>query len=160
MGEREGKVNNSVPRTVEVVTTRSQMEAVWRIRFAVFTQEQGIPQTVERDGSDCSATHFLIREQEQYIATARLRQYAEHNTKLERMAVLADYRGQGVGRFLMQSIETEAARRGIRHILLHAQKAAQPFYLRLGYLTQGEPFLEAGVEHVTMTKKLHAPAGF
>ena len=49
----------------------------------------------------------------------------------------------------------EAARaRGERQIRLHAQRSAEAFYLRLGYLPCGEPFEEAGIPHIEMQRAL------
>jgi predicted GNAT family N-acyltransferase len=39
-------------------------------------------------------------------------------------------------------------------VLLHAQRSAQGFYHRLGFLPQGEPFEEAGISHIAMAMNL------
>ena len=39
-------------------------------------------------------------------------------------------------------------------VALHAQRSAEAFYTRLGYLPHGEPFEEAGIAHIEMRRKL------
>jgi predicted GNAT family N-acyltransferase len=38
--------------------------------------------------------------------------------------------------------------------VLNAQRRAEAFYGANGYVAEGEPFLDAGIEHVRMTKAL------
>ena len=42
----------------------------------------------------------------------------------------------------------------VRKVLLHAQRSAQGFYHRLGFVTEGEPFEEAGIGHIAMVLNL------
>jgi predicted GNAT family N-acyltransferase len=43
---------------------------------------------------------------------------------------------------------------GQRKVVLHAQRSAEGFYQRQGYVVQGEPFVEAGIDHIEMHCKL------
>ena len=71
-----------------------------------------------------------------------------------RVAVLAQWRGRGVGRALMRSLMQEAAARGNAAVIVNAQVQAMPFYARDGFVATGEAFLEAGIAHRVMTRKL------
>ena len=77
-----------------------------------------------------------------------------HTCKLERMAVDRRFRGAGAGRKLLEAAEDEARHQGATSMLLHAQRRAEGFYAAAGYVAEGEPFLEEGIEHVAMTKPL------
>lgn len=58
--------------------------------------------------------------------------------EVDELAVLADYRGQGIGRRLMETAEHIATSRGIPTVELHVWEAnslARDFYERLGYRT-------------------------
>jgi hypothetical protein len=48
--------------------------------------------------------------------------------------------------------EHDAAGRGAREVMLHAQRSAEAFYARLGYTPRGEPFEEAGIAHIEMRR--------
>lgn len=50
--------------------------------------------------------------------------------------------------------ESVAKLRGHERLMLHARESAVPFYLRLGYEIEGEPFTEVGLTHRLMSKSL------
>jgi predicted GNAT family N-acyltransferase len=55
-----------------------------------------------------------------------------------------------VGARLLEEAERAAVAVGAGRVQLHAQMAALSLYSRGGYEQVGEPFLEQGIEHVTM----------
>ena len=73
------------------------------------------------------------------------------------MAVLAQWRGRGVGRLLLDALLHEAAERGAVRALLHAQVHAIGFYDRAGFITVGDEFDEAGIPHRKMERALDRP---
>lgn len=74
--------------------------------------------------------------------------------KLRQMAVSPRLQGKGVGREVMQELERQLVSRGFREFTLHARVAVQGFYERLGYTVAGEEFIEVGIPHVEMRKRL------
>ena len=122
------------------------------IRKRVFVDEQDVPMDREVDGLDDEATHVLLSDPEP-IATARVRAH-DDALKAERVAVLADYRGEGYGRAVMDAVETHARREGYDEVVLHAQVPVVAFYEDLGYAVEGEEFEDAGIPHRTMRKTL------
>lgn len=70
------------------------------IRRRVFIEEQKAPVSLEWDEFDGSASHFLVLYKYEAIAAARLKP----NGQIGRMAVLPNYRNQGVGSALLQFI--------------------------------------------------------
>ncbi|MFQ5697110.1 MAG: GNAT family N-acetyltransferase [Myxococcota bacterium] len=123
------------------------------IRRQVFVLGQGVPEEVDRDSLEEDAAHLLIRIRGRPVATARLR-YREDAARAERVAVLEESRGRGLGRALMDALEREARRRKLRRMTLHAQVAVVRFYERLGYEAEGPVFEEAGIPHRAMSKAL------
>ena len=123
------------------------------LRRAVFVDEQGVDPAIDADGEDEHATQFLAWASGVPIGTARLR-VVDGSAKAERVAVLDDYRGRGVGQALMNVVEANARGQGHRSLLVHAQEASVPFYQRLGYEPFGERFAEAGIPHVAMRKAI------
>jgi predicted GNAT family N-acyltransferase len=55
-----------------------------------------------------------------------------------------------VGRDVLRALVQAATERGDHEVLLHAQRSAEGFYARLGFLLRGEPFEEAGIGHIEM----------
>jgi pyridoxal phosphate enzyme (YggS family) len=137
--------------TVERMTDERDWEAVRALRAAVFIVEQGCPPEEEWDGFDASSVHFIGRCDGAIVATARTRPYGAF-TKLERFAVARTHRGRGLGRTLVAAVIGDARRAG-RALLLHAQAHLEGFYRSFGFEVVGEPFDEAGIPHVRMTRK-------
>ncbi len=141
----------------QVVESSSEFNDAFSIRDIVFIKEQNVPKEIEMDEHDDKAIHFIVYHTNNPIATARIRPYTHDNTvKVERVAVLKDYRQKGIGKELMKFIENESAKIGYTNLILNAQRHAEPFYGKLGYYIISEPFYEAGIEHVTMEKKIEA----
>jgi len=145
---------------IHPVANQEDLEACFAIRLRVFVEEQQVPADEEMDEFDASWTacrHFLALVDGQPAATGRYRAYRESppTVKLQRIAVLPEHRGTGIGRKLVLAMEEDAASRGAASSLLDAQCHAEPFYRKLGYDTVSpESFLDAGIPHVRMEKKL------
>ena len=121
------------------------------IRKEVFVKEQKVDERLEFDGQDPVATHYLAYYDNKAVGTARWRK-TEKGIKLERFAVLAPYRTQMIGLSLLESILKEVKGFG-ETIYLNSQKSAIGFYLKYGFIKTGEPFFEAGIEHIKMILK-------
>jgi len=160
---------------VTVVANRVP-EAALDVRRAVFVEGQGVAEERELDGKDGTATHFLAREGDDVVGTARLRELGESDRdafvepdavlgagtpvgKVERVAVRESRRGEGWGRRLMEAVEREARRRGLPTLVLHGQTRVAGFYERLGYGTVSDTFAEAGMPHVEMVRAVDAHRG-
>jgi len=126
-------------------------EAARSVRLAVFVQEQGISPQLELDERDAAAVHAVAFDAHGVaVATGRLLPDAH----IGRMAVLEELRGQGVGVAILRALLAIAASRGDRVVRLHAQRSALGFYAREGFVAQGDEYLEAGIAHQTMAKRL------
>lgn len=127
-------------------------EAARLLRDQVFIVEQQVSVEEEYDGLDVECCHFVLFKEEIPVSTARLRPYG-NVFKLERMAVSADYRMQGLGKMLMEKILSEPHLKG-QKVYLHAQLQAAGFYEKLGFLPEGPHFEEAAIWHVKMYKEV------
>ena len=78
---------------------------------------------------------------------------AEHG-RLFQMAVTPSRHGGGAGRALVQRLEAELVRRGFTEVHLHARAPVVPFYEKLGYTVYGEPFVEVGISHRHMRRRI------
>jgi len=126
-----------------------------KVRREVFIDEQRIPKELEWDEHDATAVHAVARNRlGQAIATGRLVSESPGLGRIGRMAVHRALRSGGHGAAVLRALEAVAAARGDCEVTLHAQRSAEAFYSRLGYLPQGEPFEEAGIAHVEMRRRL------
>ncbi|MDM0109083.1 YbgC/FadM family acyl-CoA thioesterase [Variovorax sp. J22R24] len=126
-----------------------------KVRRDVFIDEQRIPKELEWDEHDATAVHAVARNRlGQAVATGRLVAEAPGVGRIGRMAVHRTLRSGGHGAAVLRALEAAAAARGDREVTLHAQRSAEAFYARLGYLPFGDPFEEAGIAHIEMRRKL------
>lgn len=126
-----------------------------KIRNQVFVREQGVPLDREIDNYEAYTIHFvLFQDTETPMATVRLLPLEDGKIKVQRMAVLKEFRKKGLGKVIMEAAETFANEHDYQQLVLGAQLTARDFYQRLGYQAEGDIFLDAGIEHVTMTKTL------
>jgi predicted GNAT family N-acyltransferase len=138
---------------VEVGDDRLRMEQAWALRRRVFIEEQHVPEEIELDLDDARALHALALEGERAVGCGRMLAHGDH-VKIGRMAVLAERRGAGVGRRVLQFLVECARQRGNRRAMLDAQLHAEGFYLKLGFTPVGEVFEEAGIMHRKMERSL------
>lgn len=116
------------------------------IRKQVFIIEQNIPEEEEWDDQDMISDHFVVYDQDQPIATARLLQ----NNSVGRVAVLKAYRGQGIGCMIMLEIIRQAHQQDRKFLQLSSQVHAISFYEKLGFSIQGDAYDECGIPHIKM----------
>ena len=139
---------------VRVAESEADREAALVVRRDVFIEEQGVAEEVEMDGKDEDAIHFVATADGEPVGAARLREVGSGVGKVERVAVVADRRDDGIGRELMRTLEATAVERDIDRLVMHAQTHVQAFYLSLDYEMTSDVFEEAGIDHVEMEKEL------
>ena len=125
--------------------TKLQQDAK-SIREQVFIKEQNIAPCDEWDDLDAVSTHFVLYQDQQALATARL--LADHS--IGRVAVLKAARGQNLGLALMQFVIDHAKQQGRLSVHLSSQVHAQPFYQRLGFMAEGATYLDCNIPHIRM----------
>jgi len=137
---------------LSVVTFDSFAAEIRQIRQTVFQVEQQVDPALDFDGLDSIASHILASFDQLPVGTTRIRLLDPQIAKIERVAVLPRYRGQGVGRRMIEQAIWLLTERGILEAQLHAQIQTVEFYQKLGFLPQGEPFYEAGIPHMAMSR--------
>ena len=126
-----------------------------RVRTEVFVQEQKIPLEMEWDEADLTALHAVAYNGlGQALGTARLLETSPKIAKVGRMAVKRVLRGSSIGSDLLRVLTDLARQRSYHEIVLHAQRSAQGFYARAGFVVRGEPFNEVDIPHIEMFKSL------
>jgi predicted GNAT family N-acyltransferase len=140
---------------VEVREARSddEVSAALALRSRVFCEEQGVSFEADQDGRDSEATHIVAMDEGDVIGTCRLL-FRGQVARLGRLAVEPERRGDGIGAAILREADRVAAEAGAESIALHAQTYAQSLYEQAGYREYGLTFVEEGIEHVAMEKRL------
>ena len=123
-------------------------EEARKIRETVFIIEQEVAEEEEFDQYEDLSKHFLVYAGDKAVGTARWRHIGDQ-VKLERFAVLKEYRNQGYGDQVLEAVLEEVKAFG-KTIYLHAQLKAIPFYERRGFQKVGEMFSECDIDHYKM----------
>ncbi len=137
-----------IAKQFDELTAREIYEIV-RARQEIFLMEQNIV-CRDFDGVDYDALHCFLWEDGKVLAYMRAFMI-DDGIRLGRFLTLRH--GEGLGRRLMElSLPIVTEKFNCKKISFHAQKHAEGFYLKLGFKTCSEIFLEEGIEHVEMTK--------
>ena len=139
-----------IPLEIVLLPWERVSEHAYLIRKQVFIAEQGVPEELELDELDLSALHALAYQDGQCVGTGRLVDLGNGQAQIGRMAVLPNFRGQGIGREILERLLLAATAEGASSLILHAQLTAMPFYEKLGFVGQGSLYEEAGIPHRNM----------
>ena len=142
--------------TLKPVVTPLDMMNVLNIRNIVFVGEQNCPYDIEVvPEEEKEAVHYLIYNKDIAIGTIRYRQVGDRTFKLERFAILKEYRGHRYGKdaflFLVNKLEEDY---NPCTIYFNAQYQLLDYYKKLGFQEEGETFYEASIKHIKMVKKV------
>lgn len=135
-----------VPFSVRAADWNVDRNALRTVREQVFVREQSVPVELEWDEFDALSQHVVAEASGQAVGTGRLLP----DGHIGRMAVVESWRRRGVGSALLAALLRAARSRGIRRVRLNAQARAMSFYLRHGFVAEGDEFVEAGIAHRSM----------
>lgn len=144
---------------IQQVPYHEAIKSIQMIRCIVFQVEQGVAPELEFDGLDESAIHLLAYLDNEPVGTARIRQLEPQTAKIERLAVLSDVRGLGIGTKLMETaLELISRNSDNEQVVVNAQEYIKSLYEKLGFQAVDQPFDEAGIRHIKMIKCLKSHA--
>jgi predicted GNAT family N-acyltransferase len=99
-------------------------------------------------------THFGLFKESLLLASAQLVSSENGVYKMRQVAVNPESQNQGLGSELVYHLEQWVLAQNGNQVVLHARTTAVPFYLKLNYQCEGSEFLEVGIPHFRMYKKL------
>lgn len=137
--------------TVRVASWSKDQTAISALRTRVFVEEQGVPIELELDGRDADCK-FVVAENSQHEVIGTGRMLSDGH--IGRLAVDRRYRGQGVGAALLEKLIEVAIASSYDEVDLNAQEHALGFYEKFGFVAEGEVFLDAGIRHRSMRRRV------
>lgn len=141
------KLKNSLE--IRLTRDKKDYDEILNVRNVVFIREQNVPSQIEFDGLDEESTHVIVKFKDKTIGCARIRSI-DGKMKLERIAVLKEYRRRGFGKRLVEYLILYCIQGNAKEIILHAQYYLKNFYEEFGFKPRGEAFAEAGIKHIEM----------
>ncbi len=140
--------------TVKLIENKKDLAKAQEIRHKVFVEGQNVPPEDEIDKFEKDSFHYLAFLNNNPAGAARWR-VTDNGAKLERFAVLNEYRGRGLGSAMLKKILEDIRRHPearSKVIYLHSQLDAMPLYKKYGFRKEGDMFDEAGILHYKMVK--------
>ncbi|SEL43143.1 GNAT family N-acetyltransferase [Parapedobacter koreensis] len=132
-----------------------ELYKILQLRQEVFILEQACVYS-DLDNKDQKSFHLMGWHGDVLAAYTRLIPWGisyPDATSIGRVLVAKDFRGIRLGEELMlRSIEAIYARYGRHTIKIGAQQHLKAFYNHLGFEQTSEPYMDAGILHIEMTR--------
>ena len=141
---------------IDIDTRDSRYAAELDLRYRVLRAPLGLSRQQTLSPFEDASLHMLAVDDDVVVGCVLFRPLAARQGRLYQMAVEPGKQRRGIGAQLVAALEAEVARRGFDEVVLHARAAAVGFYERAGYVVDGDPFVEVGIPHVKMRKRIRA----
>ncbi|MBO3457839.1 GNAT family N-acetyltransferase [Aetokthonos hydrillicola Thurmond2011] len=141
---------------VRLVKNQEELNDLLYQRWLVLRAPLGMAQGTETDGHEEGACHLVAVSDSQIIGSARLRLLSEDLGSIAFVAVLPEFRNQGIGTKLMEQLIKIGIEKNLQILRLKSRINAINFYERLGFVAEGEFFDYLGIPHIFMSYKLQA----
>ena len=120
------------------------------IRKNVFNIELGILESEILDKHDEKCDNFLILDGKKIAGSVRIRSI-ENTIKLERMAILKEFRAKNYGKNCILQITEYYSTKNFSQLILDSIYSVRGFYKKCGFIEEGEIFQRVGIDHIRMS---------
>ena len=134
---------------IRIAQDQDEINEALMVREEVFVKGQGISFDRERDGLDDCAEHVILYYNDKPTGAARVR-YLDGGMKLERVAILDEARGRGLGVKLMEFLVQYGKQKDVKEMNMYAQYYLLGFYSKFDFMQRGDVFYDADIKHVEM----------
>ncbi len=138
----------------EIKHNSSEYWQVVQLRREVLRLPLGLDFDEAQLESENNDKHFAAYDAQGLAGCFIISKVDNDKVKMRQVAVMPEKQGQGIGKILVKFCEDCVRNLDYKEIVLNAREAAVPFYEKLGYLIIGVPFIEVGIQHRAMLKKI------
>lgn len=135
-----------------------EFKSYYQLRWQLLRAPWNQPEGSEVDDIEEQCFHLMaIDENAQVIGVARLQFNSDDEAQIRYMAVAGAYERQGIGRELVNAMETYVVESARRKIVLDAREPAVGFYQKLGYEVSEKSYLLFDeIQHFRMKKNINS----
>ncbi len=136
--------------------SQHELYSIMQLRQEVFIVEQNCPY-LDADGKDLHSYHLMGFVKNDLAAYARLvfPGISYEEVSIGRVVTSPTYRKKEFGKQLMQRAIDEIGKKdGKVPIRIGAQQYLKKFYESFGFVDLGEPYMEDGIPHIIMLRKI------
>ena len=134
-----------------------QRAGAYSVRIQGMNRQHNISLREEFDEHDGDGTRYIVLLDDGYpVATCRFYELSDKAVMIGRVVVLPEYRGQGLGSYVIKQAEAWICDLKYETINIESRVEAIDFYQKLGYTKQSEDVVQSGVfECVRMSKSIN-----
>lgn len=132
----------------------AEYEQMIELRMALLRRPLGLLFTTHQLASEKFDILIGAFDNTELIGCCVLTNCDPTTVQLKQMAVREDVQEKGIGRMIVAFAEKTAKEKGYSILMMHARTTAVGFYEKCGYEIKGEEFMEVGIPHRYMEKKL------
>jgi predicted GNAT family N-acyltransferase len=132
----------------------SEYQEMVALRMEILRKPLGLtfsPEELEKEKKDLLIGAY---EDDRLLACCILTPLSKTSYKLRQMAVHQKMQQLGIGAVMLQFADNLARDAGFNTIIINARSTAVGFYEKMGYTIHGSEFLEIGLPHLEMRKRL------
>ena len=148
---------NDLMISIRTPQTKEDFKAYYAVRFHVLREPWGHPKGTEKDDYEPISQHFMALDDSsgEVVGVVKWLEKAPGVAWLSHLAVMPDHQKQGIGRQLVETVETAARQKGCSLIGAHARLNSTEYFEKLGFQIKDLPVhLFGTVQTVWMEKEL------
>lgn len=134
--------------------TNQELYAILKARTEIFVVEQNCVYC-DMDDKDQGAWHVFLWDEDGIVAYARV---LDKGVAFDEVAIgrmICTKRRHGYAQQVLNACFTVAKEKYNADVIrIHAQKYVRSLYEKVGFVVDSEPFLEDGIPHIEMIKRL------
>jgi N-acetylglutamate synthase-like GNAT family acetyltransferase len=140
---------------IEVEFSTPEYDETIRLRYKILREPLGFDFTEEQLAAEYSDFHLAAYDDAWILRGCLVLTPKDGKVlKMRQVAVDNTVQNRGIGSQLVKASEVYARAKDFDTMELNARDTAVPFYLKLGYNTEGAMFEEVSISHFKMVKKL------
>lgn len=143
-------------KMIDIDFGSSRYNELVELRYKILLEPLGLKFLDSFRAKEANYLHIGCIEQldDKLVGGLILAPIDDEKIRLMQVAVDTVYRGEGIGRELVQYAEKRAKEAGYTQIIMHAMLSVVGFYEKMGYHAEGDTFDEQGITFLKMVKDL------
>lgn len=141
---------------VKLAKSKQEIDRILQLRYQLLRQPWDQPIDTATDSIEMDCVNAYIEDDNgKVIACGRLQENENKIGQIRFMAVSNDQQGKGLGKLIVNFLESEASMLDLKKIELQARENAVDFYKGCGYSVKEKSFLLWGIiQHYLMEKTI------
>lgn len=138
---------------VKICDNKESLNQIIDLRYEILRKPWNQPKDTATDNLEETSINAFIEADGKVIACGRLQDNGNGLGQIRYMAVHPDFQGKGLGKLIVEKLESEAKQIGLNQLELQARENAVEFYKFCGYAVKEKTFkLWDIIQHYLMVK--------